>query len=63
MNYEVVPAKIPTNNAEVEQFEKWLEKLSAAGGVLVATMPTKLTDTALCIFTVGKPGALAAFKK
>jgi hypothetical protein len=61
-NYEILPARIPANMREVEMFEAWLEKVSAAGGELVTTMPTTLNNTVLCIFRVQNKGALAGFK-
>ena len=62
INYEVVPARIPANNNEVEQFEAWLEKLSQAGGELVTTMPSNMSNIVLCIFRVQTRGSLAGFK-
>jgi hypothetical protein len=61
-NYEVVPARIPANNREVEQFEAWLERISHAGGELVTTMPSAMSNMALCIFRVQTRGSLAEFK-
>ena len=61
INYEVVPARIPSNHKEVEQFEAWLEKVSQAGGELVTTMPSNISNIVLCIFRVQNRGSLAGF--
>jgi hypothetical protein len=59
-NYEIVPARIPANAREVEIFEVWLERLSAAGAELVNTMPSVTSNTILCIFRVQSKGTVAA---
>lgn len=61
INYEVVPARIPANTREVELFEAWLEKISQAGGELVTTMPSNISNIVLCIFRVQSRGDLARF--
>ena len=61
-NYEIVAARIPANTPEVEQFEAWLERISQAGGELVTTMPSAMSNTVLCIFRVQGRGVLAGFK-
>jgi hypothetical protein len=58
-NYEVLPAAIPVNDQQVQQFEAWLEKVSQSGGELVTTMPSAFNNTVLCIFRVQTKGLLS----
>jgi hypothetical protein len=49
LNHEVIPVRVPSNPVEIENFERWLEAISAKGGELVSTIaggPTGL----LCVF-------------
>lgn len=57
MNYEIVPMAIPTNKREVEELERWLEKVSSRGGELITVMASGRSDTALGIFRATSRGA------
>ncbi|HEX8248358.1 MAG TPA: hypothetical protein VF599_09320 [Pyrinomonadaceae bacterium] len=58
INYEILPARIPVNNQQMQQFEAWLESVSVKGGELVTTMPSVQPDTVLCIFRVQTRGLI-----
>lgn len=51
-NYELVPVNVPTNVAEAEQRERWLEVVSTKGGELVCFMPTNNPNVVLAVFRV-----------